>query len=330
MRFKAWFDESTNTVTVTEDDSPFAFLAGILIIALIANAIITFLCYLAYSLILIRLSKKVSPVERGSLILAIGCAVMGVSYALLIAISIVRGVNSTGYIIMLQMLAIGTTIYSVITCGKNEKQLQQEMRIYGNSSVGSLEKCKTAKVISIVTLSVLVLACVSLYAFDVPMPENIRAKKEKAQAEAQMAASCSIWDLSIVESNAIYGSSTKYDSLGNAYTGEYREFCAWNTPNERYEPCVIVDLNEKYDYTRFSGTIFTRPNQSEDLAITFTIYADEKCIYNSGEMRTSTKPIQLNLNITGVDKLKFVASTNDYDGWCNPAVILENATVFAE
>lgn len=330
MRFKAWFNKSTNTVTVMEDDSPFAFLAGILFFALIANAIITFLCYLAYSLILIRTAKKVSPVERGSLILAIGCAVMGVSYALLIAISIFRGVNSTGYIIMLQMLAIGTTIYSVITCGKKEKQLQQDMRIYENSTVASVKKCKIAKVISIVTLSVLVLACVSLYAFDVPMPENIRAKKEKAQAEAQMAASCSIWDLSIVESNAIYGSSTKYDSLGNAYTGEYREFCAWNTPNERYEPCVIVDVNEKYDYTRFSGTIFTRPNQSEDLAITFAIYADEKCIYNSGEMRTSTKPIQLILNITGVDKLKFVASTNGYNSYCNPAVILENAMVFAE
>lgn len=159
---------------------------------------------------------------------------------------------------------------------------------------------------------------------------DVREKTAQKKHEAQMAISASIWDLDVIESDAIYGSNTKYDSDGNAYSGEFREFCAWSYPGEVFEPHIIVDVNEKNEYKRFTGTIFTRPEQKEKLSITFKIYADGKCIYDSGKMHASTKAIDINLDIEGVNQLKFVASTADNDSYCNPAVILVNATVHAE
>ena len=159
---------------------------------------------------------------------------------------------------------------------------------------------------------------------------NRRKNAEQREHEAQMAISASIWDLDIVESDAIYGNKTMYDSDGNVYTGEFREFCAWSKSSDVHEPCVIVDINENYEYTRFTGTIFTRPEQDEDLAITFQIFADGKCIYNSGEMHTSTNAINLNLDVEGVNQLMFIATTEDYGKYCNPAVILVNAVLHAE
>ena len=172
-----------------------------------------------------------------------------------------------------------------------------------------------------------------LFAISLPISiarqERLQEAKQK-EMESRMAVSASIWDLDVIESDAIYGNKTKYDSYGNVYSGEFREFCAWNYPGgDVFEPRVIVDINEKYEYKRFTGTIFTRPDQNEDLTITFKIFADGKCIYDSGEMHTSTRAIDLNLNVSGVDKLTFEAYT-DYHDDTNPAVILVNAMLHAE
>lgn len=153
-----------------------------------------------------------------------------------------------------------------------------------------------------------------------------RSAREAAQMDAQMAIETSVWKLDVVDSRAIYGQENRADSYGNIYSGEYREFCSW----DGYESYAVVNISEKHQYKRLTGVIFTRPEQAEDLSITFRIFADGKCIYNSGEMHTSTKAIQLNINVSGAKQLRFVASTSDYSGSTNPAVILENAVLHAE
>lgn len=183
----------------------------------------------------------------------------------------------------------------------------------------------------ITTITIIILFLLFAITLKVDEAQTERRKlSEQKEMEAKMAISASIWDLDIIESDAIYGNQTNHDSYGNAYAGEYREFCAWKTTRSTHEPFIIVDIDEKYEYKRFTGTIFTRPNQDEDLAITFKIFADGKCIFNSGEMHTTTKATNLNLDVTGVDKLKFIAFTNDYNAYCNPAVILVNAVLHAE
>lgn len=122
----------------------------------------------------------------------------------------------------------------------------------------------------VTTITIIILFLLFAITLKVDAAQTERRKlAEQKEMEAKMATSASIWDLDIIESDAIYGNKTNYDSYGNAYTGEFREFCAWTYPDDVFEPCVIVDINEKYQYTRFSGTIFTRPHQDEGLGITF-------------------------------------------------------------
>ena len=328
MRFKVWFDKFTNTFIIDEDDSGYALLALLVLGGLFFNAIITFLTYLAVTFGVIYLAKKTEKVENRLGILAVGSAGIGIYYCYRIVCSILLGVNSTAFIIMLQLMSIATSIYAANKCVKETKLAQKASYSSEMEKTKIVSKCRLFKNISIISLAGFIVFFSGIYMLDIPFPEEVREKKEQAEIEKQIAESVSIWELDIVESDAIRGDNAKYDSHGNLYKGEYREFCAWNYPSNRFEPHVIVDVNEKYDYTRFTGTIFTRPKQKEGLTIVFEIYADDRCIYSSGDMDASTEAIELDLDISGVDKLKFVAFTDDHAS-TNPAVILENAMVHA-
>lgn len=328
MRLKGWYDESTKTITFFEDDGIYVFLVLLVIVAAFMEAIITFVLYLAISLVIAHFAKKADTIEEQLKTLSVGSAAVGIFYSNSILYCILFGQNSAAYIVMLQLLSIGTAIYAVSRTVKGVKLARKMTYPSEEIRTRTLSECEKFKKISILTLVCLLTFFSGLYIFNVPFPEEIREAKEQAELEEQIAQSVSVWDLEIIESEAIYGDNAQYDSYGNLYTGEYREFCAWNYSSNRNEPYVIVDVNEKYDYTRFTGTIFTRPSQDEELAIVFRIYADDKCIYDSGEMHASTKAIELDLDITGVDKLKFMAFSEDNDS-TNPAVILENAMVHA-
>jgi len=328
MRLKVIFDKITNTVSIFEDDSGYALLALILILAVFMNAIMTFIYFVSFSVGLIFLAKKAKTRDCGAMRLAVGSTVLCFLYCVLIILCIVSGTGSSSFIFMLKILSAATVAYSINFASRSKIIIMQQAE--GQDSVLAVKKCMDAKRIGVITLISILAFSVCLYVFHVPSPEETRAEKEQAKIEAQIAESVSVWDLNITQSDAIYGSSTKYDSYGNAYSGEYREFCAWNYPGgDVFEPHVVVDINEKYEYKRFTGTIFTRPDQDENLTITFKIFADGKCIYDSGEMRTSTGAIDLNLDVTGVDKLTFKAYT-DFNDVTNPGVVLVNAFLHAE
>lgn len=156
--------------------------------------------------------------------------------------------------------------------------------------------------------------------------EEKRSAREAARIDAQMAIETSVWNLDIIDSQAIYGQEDRTDSYGNTYSGEYREFCSW----DGYESYTVVNISERHQYKRLTGVIFTRPEQAEDLSITFRIFADGKCIYDSGEMHRSTKAIQFDVDISGTKQLRFLASSSDFSETTNPAIILENAVLHAE
>ena len=148
-------------------------------------------------------------------------------------------------------------------------------------------------------------------------------KPEAEQSQVSLIENISVWDLDIAEDTAIYGSNWKEDSYGNQYSGEFREYCSW----PGHEPYTVINLSRQDDFKRLTGTIFTRPTQEESLRITFKIYADGKCVFDSGEMHTSTRAIQISIPISGVKQLRFVASSPDEGSGENAAVIFENALV---
>ena len=328
MRFKVFFNKITNTLTVFEDDTGYVLLFFALVFAVFIDAIITFLSFLGCSIVLVLWAKNAKTRDHGSLILAIGSSALSAIYCVLISLCIILGAGRSSFVFMLQALSVATVIYSIRYSARNKNLIAQYEE--DQDAALAVNTCQKARSISIITLISLIAAFVCLLAFDVPKPEDTRLKKQQAQAEVLIAESVSVWELETIETDAIYGRTTKYDSYGNAYSGEYREFCAWNYPGgDVFAPRVIVDINEKYEYKRFTGTIFTRPEQDEGLTITFKIFADGKCIYDSGEMDTGTRAIDLNLNVSGVDKLTFEACT-DYNADTNPAVILVNAVLHAE
>lgn len=147
--------------------------------------------------------------------------------------------------------------------------------------------------------------------------------KEKARIEAQRKIEASIYDVSSEERDGvIWGEARKEDYYGNEYSGEMREFCSWD--NKEMATTFIL----KNDYKRFTGVIFTRPDQKEELTINFKIYGDGKCLYDSGDLRSTTPAIHLNLDITGVETLRFTAVSSGHEV-VNAGVILMDAMVHA-
>ena len=208
------------------------------------NAIMTFIYFVSFSVGLIFLAKKAKTRDCGAMRLAVGSTVLCFLYCVLIILCIVSGTGSSSFIFMLKILSAATVAYSINFASRSKIIIMQQAE--GQDSVLAVKKCMDAKRIGVITLISILAFSVCLYVFHVPSPEETRAEKEQAKIEAQIAESVSVWDLNITQSDAIYGSSTKYDSYGNAYSGEYREFCAWNYPGgDVFEPHVVVDINEK-------------------------------------------------------------------------------------
>jgi hypothetical protein len=156
---------------------------------------------------------------------------------------------------------------------------------------------------------------------------NAIDEREEARAlariEAERKIEASIYDVSSEEKDGvIWGKARKEDYYGNEYSGEMREFCSWDNKE------MATTFNLENDYKRFTGVIFTRPDQKEELTINFKIYGDGKCLYDSGDLRSTTPAIHLNLDITGVETLRFTAVSSGHEV-VNAGVILMDAMVHA-
>lgn len=113
-----------------------------------------------------------------------------------------------------------------------------------------------------------------------------------------------IHKLEISDSIHAYVSSngkTYKDASGDEYNGPYIEFSLVDSSSY-----LSVDVSE-YDYTRFTGTIVPCKSNRYDEDVTIRIYADDRCIYDSGRMNSSSQAKSIELDISGADILRFEA-----------------------
>ncbi len=122
------------------------------------------------------------------------------------------------------------------------------------------------------------------------------------------------------------------DSYGNIYKDIYLELVSYGTPSgSDYDTQAYTDFVTDGKYNYFSGTFFTRAEQSEDYTIEFLIYADDELVYSSGMIDRGTKAVDFNVEINGCDMLRVMSRSLNYtSSGTNPGIILVNAAVSAE
>ena len=87
------------------------------------------------------------------------------------------------------------------------------------------------------------------------------------------------------------------DNYGNQYSR-----AVWNYSHYDIKPTLEYNLNMKY--TKFKGTIYIPEGETCDESITVRIIADDKTIYTSPEMKKTSYPVDLDINITGCNNFK--------------------------
>lgn len=85
------------------------------------------------------------------------------------------------------------------------------------------------------------------------------------------------------------------DNYGNTYVHAIRYYC-WPL-NPEYL------LNMKY--SRFKGTLYIPEGENSDRTCYLTIIADGKTIYKSPEMNKASAPVEIDVNVTGYNDVKF-------------------------
>ncbi len=138
-----------------------------------------------------------------------------------------------------------------------------------------------------------------------------------------------ITDLHLFYTDGYIYAGRKEDSYGNVYKGINIELCSYgNYSGTEYDVQSSAEFVANGNYNSFSGTFFTRTNQSPDYTIEFLIYADNELIYSSGEISRSTEAIDFTVDITGCTMLKIQSRSVDYtSSGTNPAIILVDAYV---
>lgn len=123
------------------------------------------------------------------------------------------------------------------------------------------------------------------------------------------------------------------DSYGNKYDGPYFDLCSYGyaSGSGKYitEDATEFNLDGKYRY--FSGTFFTRDEQSEDYTIEFMVYADDTLIFRSEPISRKTKAITFTIDIGNCQVLRIASRSYDHTNTgTNPGIILVNAMVTNE
>lgn len=122
------------------------------------------------------------------------------------------------------------------------------------------------------------------------------------------------------------------DSYGNIYKGIYIELVSYgNYGGKEFDTQAYTDFVVGGNYNYFSGTFFTRAEQSEEYAIEFLVYADDKLVYSSGMIDRSTKAVDFCVEIKDCEMLRVMSRSLDYtDSGTNPGIILMDAVVSTE
>jgi len=100
---------------------------------------------------------------------------------------------------------------------------------------------------------------------------------------------------------------------------EYRKGITTHPPKEG-EAIGICPLNKKY--RKFQSYIFVNSDKG---SVTFRVEADGNEIFNSGEMTGNSNPLFIDVDVTGVDKLKMIVNKgkdnfSDHAVWGDPVL----------
>lgn len=122
------------------------------------------------------------------------------------------------------------------------------------------------------------------------------------------------------------------DSYGTLYKGIHLELVSWGTTGGKdYDKQAYCEFVNNGQYRYLSGTIFTRPEQSENYTIEFMVFADDELVYSSGPIDRSTKPIDFVVEIGECDLIRVQTRTKDYTSTgTNPGIFLINPMVSEE
>lgn len=101
------------------------------------------------------------------------------------------------------------------------------------------------------------------------------------------------------------GSNQLKDNYGNIYSSAI-------TPSDDEQ---IYETLCNMKYSRFKGTIYVAEGYSYDYSSQIIIKADNKTIYTSPEITKISHPIQFDVNITGCNNLKIIATSNLHGFW---------------
>ncbi len=119
------------------------------------------------------------------------------------------------------------------------------------------------------------------------------------------------------------------DSYGNVYKDVCTELCSWGKYGGEYDHIDSAEFVADGEYKYLSGTIFTRPQQSENFSIEFLVYADDELVYSSGSITRATKAVDFKVDIDNCDMIRIESRSTDYtSSGTNPGVFLVNAYVF--
>lgn len=121
------------------------------------------------------------------------------------------------------------------------------------------------------------------------------------------------------------------DSYGNVYKGIHLELVSWGNGGGEYDKQAYCEFVNNGQYRYLSGTIFTRPEQSEDYTIEFMVFADDELVYSSGPINRSTKPMDFVVEIGECDLIRVQTRSKNYTTVnTNPGIFLVNPMVSVE
>lgn len=159
QRFKAFFNSDDSITLVPDDGGGFAgCLGGVAILLVIGALFLDLLSLMVPYLILIYLSKKVKPLGRGALILAVGTAVCTIIYSIVPLFAIFTGKDVFFAIILMQIIGIIMAIYALRTSVKFGNKAKHLEVTSENPENHRSDLCDKAKKISVVSVTVSIIS----------------------------------------------------------------------------------------------------------------------------------------------------------------------------
>lgn len=134
------------------------------------------------------------------------------------------------------------------------------------------------------------------------MPENEVIKEYIAKFKEYEP--ISLFDVQLLSQSSNYDVETVKDNLGNTYNKAMAgRWLGYYTDNEdiKYKNAIYV-LDKKYN--KLSFTVAVKGDLDDDCYSKIRVYGDGQVLYDSGDLNSSTKPVEMEIDVSGVTDLE--------------------------